>query len=192
MNRRSSTAHMASGAPSARRRWRRAVLWSGLGLVLIMSLAALGLVAYVQMFPEKVARGTIESWRRNAALVRKEIELPGGLRYAYLEGGTGEPLVLLHGFGADKDNFDPAAYFLVPHYRVIVPDHIGFGESSRPAGADYSPPAQAEHLHALVKSLNLARIHLGGNSMGGQIAMAYAVAHSNEVQSLWLLAPAGV
>jgi pimeloyl-ACP methyl ester carboxylesterase len=188
----STTAKLDPGGTPTRRRWRRAVLWFGGGLLLIVGLAALGLLAYVQLFPERVARGTIESWRKNAGLVRKEIELPSGLRYAYLEGGTGEPLLLLHGFGADKDNFDPAAFFLVPHYRVIVPDHIGFGESSRPDEADYSPPAQAERLHAFVQALNLSRVHLGGNSMGGQIAMAYAVAHSNEVQSLWLLDPAGV
>ena len=53
---------------------------------------------------------------------------------------------LLHGFGADKDHFARVAHWLTPHYRVIVPDLIGFGESSHPFDADYSPAAQAERL----------------------------------------------
>ena len=144
------------------------------------------------LFPEKVARSTLESWRRSAAVERKEIALPAGLNFAYLDGGTGEPLVLLHGFGADKDNFTAVARFLTPHYRVIVPDLPGFGESSRPEMADYTPPVQVERLHALIKALGLGPIHLGGSSMSGQIALTYAARYSNEIGSLWLIAPAGV
>ena len=165
---------------------------AGLVLASVVGLVVLGFFSYIQLFPEKVAGDAIAAWRKNAALVRRELELPGGLRYVYLEGGRGEPLLLLHGFGSDKDNFDTAAYFLTPRYRVIVPDHIGFGESSKPVGSDYSPPAQVAHLRALVKALGLNRIHLGGNSMGGQIALAYAVSHRDEVASLWLLDPAGI
>ena len=43
--------------------------------------------------------------RSRAGLVRKEIALPDGTHIVYLEGGSGAPLVLVHGFGADKDNF---------------------------------------------------------------------------------------
>jgi hypothetical protein len=43
----------------------------------------------------------LQRWR--SGLTRKEIEIPGGLRYVYLEGGRGEPLLLLHGFGGNKD-----------------------------------------------------------------------------------------
>jgi len=165
----------------ARKRFRRVILLTAAGLFLITALLVLGFFAYVQMFPERVARDAITSLRRNAALVRKEINLPGGVRYVYLDGGVGEPLLLLHGFGADKDNFNAVAHFLTSRYRVIVPDHIGFGESSKPPGADYSPPAQVEHLRALAKALSLGKIHIGGNSMGGQIALSYAASHSDEV-----------
>lgn len=130
--------------------------------------------------------------RARSGLVRKQIDLPGGLRYVYLEGGQGEPLMLLHGFGADKDNFTRVARHLTPHYRVIVPDQIGFGESSHPPQADYTAAAQAERLHALAQALGLQRPHLAGSSMGGQIALSYAARHPAEVGSLWLLAPAGI
>lgn len=134
----------------------------------------------------------IKAERQRADLVRKEIDLPNGLHYVYLEGGQGEPLMLLHGFGGNKDNFTRAARFLTPHYRVILPDHIGFGESTHLPGADYSPEAQAKRLHMLVQALGISKVHLGGNSMGGQIAMDYAALYPAEVSSLWLLDPAGV
>jgi len=130
--------------------------------------------------------------RSRAGLARKEIALPDGTHIVYLEGGAGAPLVLVHGFGADKDNFTRIARFLVPHYRVIVPDLVGFGESSHRADVDYHYAAQAERLHAFVQALGLARIDLGGNSMGGGIAMSYAAQHPQEVASLWLIDAAGI
>jgi len=114
-----------------------------------------------------------------------------GLELAYLEGGTGAPLVLVHGFGADKDNFVRVARFLTPHYRVLIPDLPGFGESARPDGASYAMDVQAERLRAFVATVGARPVHLGGNSMGGFVATTYAVAHPAEVESLWLLAPAG-
>lgn len=162
------------------------------GLLLAMVLFCLCAVGYVYFFPEQIAHRTVESWRRNAKLTRHEIELAGGYHCVYLEGGAGEPLVLLHGFGADKDNFGPVAYFLGPHFRLIIPDLAGFGEASKAPDADYSPPAQAERIYSLAQALKLGRFHLGGSSMGGQIAIACAAAYTNDVASLWLLAPAGV
>ncbi len=155
-------------------------------LFLLLSLAGCA------SFYQQAAKAAFNSERERAGLVRKEIDLPDGLRYVYLEGGQGEPLMLLHGFGGNKDNFVRAARALTRHYRVIVPDHIGFGESARPQQADYAPPAQATRLHALAQALGVSKLHFGGNSMGGQIAMAYAVQYPNEVGSLWLLNPAGV
>lgn len=139
-----------------------------------------------------VYKQALNAERYRAGLERKEVELPNGLRYAYLEGGEGEPLLLLHGFGGNKDNFTRVARFLTPHYRVIVPDHIGFGESSHPADIDYSGSAQAERIRELARALGLKSVHLGGNSMGGQIALSYAARYPGEVASLWLLNPAGM
>lgn len=130
--------------------------------------------------------------RLRAGLERKEIMLNNGLHYVYLEGGQGEPLMLLHGFGGNKDNFARVARYLTPHYRVIQPDHIGFGESSHPPQADYTPTAQAERLHALAQALGIKKVHLGGNSMGGHVALAYAARYPQDVASLWLLGSGGV
>jgi len=157
--------------------------------VLVIAVAAIG---FVYLAPERFTELMLHLDRRAAGLVRKEIDLPGGLHYVYLEGGKGEPLVLLHGFGGMKDNFARVARFLTPRYRVIVPDEIGFAESSHPPDADYGSQAQAERVHALAQALGIGRAHLGGNSMGGQIALAYAARFPSEVASLWLLDPAGV
>jgi pimeloyl-ACP methyl ester carboxylesterase len=132
----------------------------------------------------------LQRWR--CGLTRNEIEIPGGLRYVYLEGGQGEPLLLLHGFGANKDNFAPVARYLTPHFRVIAPDHIGFGESSHPRDVDYAPPMQAMRLRSFMEALGIKRFHLGGSSMGGQISLTYAALYPADVASLWLLDPGGV
>lgn len=162
--------------------------------LLVVALAAIvvATIGLVYVAPEMVLRYAIDADRERAGLVRKEVDLGGGLRYVYLEGGRGEPLLLLHGFGASKDNFTRVARFLTPHFRMIVPDQIGFGESSRPQEADYAPVAQAGRLRALAQALALKSLHLGGSSMGGQIALTYAALHPAEVKSLWLLDAAGV
>jgi len=156
-------------------------------------LAIGGFVAFLYLAPETFTRVVVEAGRSHAELTRKEIVLPDGLRYVYLEGGQGEPLLLLHGFGANKDAFVQIAPHLVKHYRLILPDHIGFGESSHPADADYGPEAQAGRLHALLQALGIrGKVHVGGNSMGGLIALHYGARFPGETASLWLLDPAGV
>lgn len=165
-------------------------------IVIFLAAAAVlfivGAICFVYIAPESATRLFLKLERRQAGLERKEIDLPDGTHYVYLEGGAGEPLMLLHGFGANKDSFDRVAKFLTPKYRVIVPDHIGFGESARPADADYSANAQAERLHKLANALGIKDIHIGGSSMGGQIAMSYAALYRSEVKSLWLIDAAGI
>ena len=162
------------------------IVYYSLAFVLVVIIS---LIAFVYVAPIRAVHMAINATRRQSGLVRKDIPLPNGMYYAYLEGGQGEPLMLLHGFGGNKDTFTRVSRFLVKRYRVIIPDIIGFGESARPRQADYSLPAQVERLRALAQALNLTNLHLGGNSMGGQIALLYAALHPTEVNSLWLLSP---
>ncbi len=115
-----------------------------------------------------------------------------GTPIAYLEGGDGEVVVLLHGFTANKDHWTRVARFLTPHVRVIAPDLPGFGESGLVDGGDYSVEAQARRLHEFARALGLTRFHLGGSSTGGNIAGVYAALHPESIKSLWLIAPLGV
>ena len=114
-----------------------------------------------------------------------------GAAAPYLEGGSGEPVVLLHGFAADKDNFTRIAGLLARRYRVLIPDLPGFGEAGRDPQTGYAIADQVEHLHAFLLQLGLARVHLGGNSMGGFIAAQFAARYPALVASLWLLDAAG-
>jgi pimeloyl-ACP methyl ester carboxylesterase len=170
----------------------RALKWA-LATLGVLGALVVGAGVYVYTAaPERAVRAALAYERRVAGLERKEVTLANGLRYVYLEGGRGAPLVLLHGFGANKDNFTRVARHLTPRYRVIVPDHVGFGESSKPPQADYAPRAQAERLRAFARALGVSKLHLGGNSMGGHIALTYAALYPKEVESLWLLNAAGV
>ena len=157
--------------------------------IIICILAGIG---FVYLAPQKATSLAIDMERQRSGLTRKEINLPNGINYVYLEGGKGEPLILLHGFGANKDNFTRVARFLTPHYRVIIPDNLGFGESGHPHDADYSSSAQAARIRALAQALGITKVHLGGSSMGGQISMMYAFYYPNEVKSLWLIDPGGI
>ena len=160
----------------------------------LVVVAVIGITGTVMVAPEGTAEFLVDVKRGLGDLEEKEITLPSGLTYVYLESENtdAETLVLLHGFGADKDNFTESAPYL-KDFHLIVPDHIGFGESSKPNPADYTPTAQAKRLHELFSELNLDRkIHMGGSSMGGHIAMTYAALYPAEVKSLWLLDPGGV
>lgn len=148
-------------------------------------------LALEHLAPQRMARLWLGLERRRAGLTLKRQAIAGGIDMPYLEGGRGEPLLLVHGFGGDKDNFTRLAGALTRHYRVIVPDLPGFGEATRDAALRYAVGDQVQRLHAFVSALGLPPLHLGGNSMGGFIAAEYAATHPQQVKSLWLLDPAG-
>ena len=161
-------------------------------IVLIAVLAAfLAMVVVYYAFPEVAFKLLLKAERSSAGLNQHGIELEG-LHIEYLEGGQGDVVLLLHGFGANKDNWTRISKHFTPHYRVIAPDLPGFGESSRRPDANYTIAAQADRIHAFVRAIGVKRFHLGGSSMGGNIAGVYAARHPENVISLWLVAPGGV
>ena len=99
----------------------------------------------------------------------------GGYEIPYYEGGEGDPLILIHGFGDSKISFVQTAKWLTPHYRVILPEVPGFGTTKCDPRRDYSIHGQVQTLHKFFSTLGLRRFHLGGNSMGGHISAAYAL-----------------
>lgn len=148
------------------------------------------LAAFDYFAPYTSARLGLSLEQRRAGLQEATASIPG-FEMPYLHGGAGEPLVLIHGFGADKNNFTRVARLLTPHHHVIIPDLPGFGEASKPEDASYAITEQVERLRQFIRGLGLSRVHLGGSSMGGFIATAWAARYPDEVASLWLLAPAG-
>lgn len=129
--------------------------------------------------------------RRSRGLRLKSVSA-GGHDIPCLEGGNGEPLLLPHGFAANKDHWTMIARYLTPHFRLVAPDVPAFGDSTRDDAARYGPDEQIARIDAFADALGLERFHLGGNSMGGYLAAVYAARHPARVESLWLLAPAGV
>jgi len=128
-------------------------------------------------------------WRGRLALHSVEVDRH---RMPYLEGGTGEPLLLLHGFAANKDHWTMIAPHLTRHFHIYAPDLPGFGDASRIEQARYGVDAQIARIVQFADAVGLDSFHLGGNSMGGYLAAMFAARHPERVRSLWLLAPAGV
>lgn len=126
-----------------------------------------------------------------AGFDKKETDV-GGERVVYLEGGKGEPVVLLHGLGGNKDVWDGFAKIITPSNRVVALDLPGFGESARSEAADYGYAAQIARLERILGVLGIGRFHLVGQSMGGGIAGLFATAHPERILSLGLIAPTGV
>jgi len=162
-------------------------------VLVVLVIVAIGLFVFDRCFPQQAARASLGLLRAISRLRPRRIAI-AGFEVAYLEGGpaTSEAIVLVHGIGADKDNFTEAARTLTRRYRVIALDLPGFGDSSRDANASYAIADQVENLRAFAHALGLVRFHLGGSSMGGQIAANYAAKYPDQVISLWLLAPAGM
>jgi pimeloyl-ACP methyl ester carboxylesterase len=158
---------------------------------IVVAILVVLVVAVFVRFPVLALR-LAESIELHAAGLRRASVEVGGDHVAYLIGGSGEPLLLLHGFGADKSSWVRVAKHLTPHFSVVAPDLPGFGESTRDPDARYGIADQVDRVHAFAAGLGLPPLDIGGNSMGGAIAGAYAARFPGEVKHLWLLAPGGV
>src|SRR5688572_66721 len=102
-----------------------------------------------------------------------------GRRMAYDVVGNGVPCVLLHAFPFDRRMFTDLAQGLANRARFILPDLRGFGESQ--GGAPYSIAELADDVAALLDQLAIARAVVGGVSMGGYVALAFAARHTQRL-----------
>lgn len=141
--------------------------------------------------PVRMVDALLAARRRAAGLRRATVEIDG-FALPYLEGGRGETVVLLHGFGDNKDSFVDAVHRLRARHRVVMPDLPGFGEASYRDDFDYRLANIAGVLHRFIATLGGGPIHLVGNSLGGAIATRLAIDHPGELASLTLVDAAGV
>ena len=154
------------------------------------------LVIFVGIFlyfaaPSYLYNKFIDGQRTEAKLTIKSVNIPE-FKIVYAEGGTGDVIILVHGFTGNKDNWPSFAKFFTPNYRVIIPDLPGFGDSSKPHDKNYSNMSQVERLNLFAKELKLTKFHMAGNSMGGSIAGNYAATYPETVKTLGLFDSAGV
>lgn len=97
----------------------------------------------------------------------------GELVYADL--GTGEPVLLLHGFPSSSETWRELAPALARRFRVIVPDLLGHGRSERPLHAALDLRAQARYVGELLEHLGVGRLAIVGHAHGGGIAQLLAL-----------------
>jgi pimeloyl-ACP methyl ester carboxylesterase len=108
-----------------------------------------------------------------------------GIRLYYEAAGSGPPLVLVHGFACGVRSWDPQVRTFSRSRRVITYDVRGHGISEAPEdAAAYSQDIAVRDLHALLAHLKIRRAVIGGLSMGGNIALNFALAHPDIVSKL--------
>ena len=123
---------------------------------------------------------------RVPSFVEKSETLPDG-PVSYMEAGTGEPVLLLHGIYGHKGHWQALGDLLTPSYRVIAPDLPLHGRS-RSFGPEYATPeAMARVVHGFTTELGLGRFHVAGNSLGGGVAGVLAALYPESVASLAFL-----
>ena len=119
-----------------------------------------------------------------------------GIRTNYHDsGGAGAPVLLIHGSGPGVSawaNWRLVMPALAQQARVIAPDMVGFGYSERPEGFVYSMDAWVRQAVGLLDALGIERTDLVGNSFGGALSLALAIAHPERVRRLVLMGSAGV
>ncbi|SFP48470.1 alpha/beta fold hydrolase [Sphingomonas rubra] len=106
---------------------------------------------------------------------------------------NGRSVVLLHGKNFCGATWESSARALsAAGYRVLVPDQIGFCKSSKPRAAQYSFEMLASFTRRLMESRGIARAHVVGHSMGGMLAMRFAIMYPGQVERLVLVNPLGL
>lgn len=109
-----------------------------------------------------------------------------GIRMHYEERGSGEPLVLLMGLGAPGSLWEDHVQAFEQHFRCLLVDNRGAGESDKPAGP-YSTRMMAEDTAGLLRALGVEQARVAGISMGSGIAQELALAYPELVRSLVLI-----
>lgn len=121
----------------------------------------------------------------------------GSFRTHYIEDGSGDPVILLHGGGAGADSFSNWTKCLPlfgKRARTLAPDMVGFGHTEAPDPADfaYDQDSRTNQIIAFIEALGLERVSIVGNSMGGYTAMGVAMRRPDLVKNLVLMGSAGL
>ncbi len=115
-----------------------------------------------------------------------------GRAIRYLKRGeTGDPVILIHGFGGDLNNWLFNHETIAVKHVVYALDMPGHGGSTKDAG-DATLDTFAGVLLGFMEVLEIAKVHLVGHSMGGAIALTFALAHPDRTASLTLIGSAGL
>jgi pimeloyl-ACP methyl ester carboxylesterase len=120
-----------------------------------------------------------------AAFAERDVTL-GDVRLHVRVGGSGSPVVLLHGFAETGEMWAPVLPRLAASHTVIVPDLRGAGGSSKPEGG-YDKKTMATDIHALLASLGVERATVVGHDIGLMVAYAYAAQYPGQTERVVLM-----
>ena len=124
----------------------------------------------------------------------KNIQIHGNkiryLEYSNVNSKEEETLVLLHGIGASAERWSKVIPFFHEHFRMIVPDIIGFGYSDKPT-VEYNIPFFVKFLKDFLNRVGVKSASIAGSSFGGLVAAEFAINDSNMINKLILVSPAG-
>ncbi len=115
-----------------------------------------------------------------------------GVRTGYLEGGSGEAMVLVHGggFGSTahfSNNWRSIFDYLASHFHVYAVDKLGQGHTDNPRrDADYTMMAVTQHIYKFMEAVGIQKVHLVGHSRGALPAVRIAVDHPEMIRTLIL------
>lgn len=135
------------------------------------------------------------SWERSGAGLEESRLQVNNMTIAYLSNAEpveGETIVLVHGFGANKDNWTRLARELTGDFNVYAIDLPGHGDSSKALDLGYRFEDQVGYLSQILKALGIEQTHMMGNSMGGAITALYAATYPEQIRSAVLFNPAGI
>ena len=107
-------------------------------------------------------------------------------RIAYLDVGTGPPVILIHGFGGSMWQWEHQQQALSQHFRVLTLDLPGAGLSDKPE-IDYRPDQMLDFFVGFMDGVKISQATLVGNSMGAGLAIGMALAHPSRVDKLVLI-----
>jgi pimeloyl-ACP methyl ester carboxylesterase len=110
----------------------------------------------------------------------------GNARVAYLDDGTGPPLLLLHGCPFSSYIWRHVIALLRPHFRCVAPDLLGLGDTETPPGADWSLPAQAATIVGLLDALRIDAAHVVAHDHGAATAQLIAADQPSRIRRLVL------
>ena len=136
----------------------------------------------------------IKSKRNSANLELKQLMINDG-NLVYLENNktnsnSYETLILIHGFGTDKNNWLDLSSELSSNYHLIIPDLPGHGDSFKIDSKKYTISNQTKWLNEFVEKKNIGKFTLVGNSMGGAISINYSYLYPKKLNNLILIASA--
>ena len=109
-----------------------------------------------------------------------------GVKLHYLVAGSGDPVILVHGYAETSHMWLPLIKELQKTHLVIAPDLRGFGDSGMPE-SNYTKAVMAQDIHALAQQLKLGKVRIVGHDIGLMVAYAYAAQYPSEVDRIALM-----